>query len=134
MKISYPDHLAGTPDHAEIVFQSVGRTSSAAAPIVLDMAAVRWIAPYGAVTLLLTCRYLTQLTGCPVEIDELRPDVRAYLDRIDLFDVGRAWVRMRQAVDPEFRFGLWPRWISTESVLLLCHVPAPIRLCPRFDA
>lgn len=104
MRLPCPDHLAGSPDRAETVFQFVDRTSMAA-PVILDMAAVRWIAPYGALSLLLTCRYLTQLTGLPVELDAIRPDVRAYLERIDLFDVGQAWIRTRQAVDPEFRLG-----------------------------
>ena len=85
--IAVPDALGETPDKVENLFATL-QSSLSCSRITLDLTAVNWIRPYGAVSLLGVCRYLKQLTHSIVRITGLRRDVHAYLRRIDFFKCG----------------------------------------------
>jgi hypothetical protein len=51
----------------------------------LDLSQVRFIRPYGAVVLLCLCRCAARKAAQPIGLTGLRPDVHAYLRRIDFF-------------------------------------------------
>lgn len=79
-----PDALGKEPEVAEQIFTLL-TVPLLRGPIRLDMAAVTWIQPYGAVSLHGVCRYLKQFTQKPVLLSRLREDIHAYLRRIDFF-------------------------------------------------
>ena len=85
--IAVPDALGDLPDAVERLF-AILHTSTTGDPIALDLTAVTWIRPYGALSLLGICRYLKQLTHRPVRLTGLQGDVHAYLRRIDFFKCG----------------------------------------------
>jgi anti-sigma regulatory factor (Ser/Thr protein kinase) len=79
------DVLGRAPDEVEKLF-AILHNSPIDGPAVLDLTLVKWIQPYGAVSLLGLCRYLKQLTHRPVRLTGLQSDVHAYLRRIDFFE------------------------------------------------
>lgn len=81
---------------------------------VFDMSAVTFVKPYGAIALLSAARHLADLSGHPVRLENLAGDVHAYLDRVDLFDVGNDWLQPADAPDEQ-----WLRNPQTVSLLEL---------------
>jgi len=78
------DSLCGMPDTVEMLFTLLGGPSIRGS-IALDLAPVTWIHPYGAISILGSCRYLRQLTRKPVRLTGLQTHIHAYLRRIDFF-------------------------------------------------
>lgn len=62
------------------------------APLTVDMAQVEFVKPYGALLLLASARFIAERTGYKVKLDNLRNDTHAYLERMDLFTAGEAWL------------------------------------------
>ena len=56
--------------------------------IVLDVASVSFVCPYGAVLLLSVCQHLARERGRPVQLVGLQDHVHAYLRRLDFFETG----------------------------------------------
>lgn len=84
VSITIPDVLGGPPDDAERFLMLVAEMRPQSR-IALDLCAVTWIRPHGAVILLGACRFLAQLTGQSVHLTSLRDGVHANLRRIDFF-------------------------------------------------
>src|SRR5258708_34620608 len=84
MSLGVPDILGKEPEVVEKLFALLAVPPSRG-PVLLDMAAVTWIQPYGAVSLHGICRYLKQFTQEPVYLAKLRKEVHAYLRRINFF-------------------------------------------------
>lgn len=85
--ITLPDALGEAPDAVERLFE-VLHTASYVEPIALDLTSVKWIRPYGALSLFGICRYLKQLTHRSVRLTGLQRDIHAYLRRLDFFKCG----------------------------------------------
>jgi hypothetical protein len=64
-----------------------------------DMNTVTFVKPYGVIALLSAARHLAGLSGHPVRVENLAGDVHAYLDRVDLFDVGSNWLQPADVLD-----------------------------------
>lgn len=120
--IHVPNVLGGAPDMAETLLFRI----AAAQPgrrVRLDLSAVTWIRPYGAVILLGACRYLAQLGGSSVTIVGLRDAVHAYLRRIDFFEhAGEA----ASTPDPFDVANDWSRSVASSNVLELVTVGDPL--------
>lgn len=86
--IRVPNVLGGQPAGVETYLQLLNAAllKAAGRSIALDCAAVRWVAPFGAVVLLESCRYIEQCTGAAVRLGGMHPDIHAYLRRIDFFE------------------------------------------------
>ena len=83
--IVVPDVLGRkAPETLEMLFSLLQQSSSQTSNV-LNLAPVSWIIPYGAVSLIGTCRYLKKLTGKPIRLTGLQTDIHAYLRRIDFF-------------------------------------------------
>lgn len=117
-----PNVLGGAPDMAE-AFLSRMATTQPGPPVSLDVSAVTWVCPFGAVILLGACRYLAQLSGGLVAIVSLRSEVHAYLRRIDFFD--RAG-EVAYTPDPFDSADDWSRSEISSNVLELVPVGNPL--------
>lgn len=90
-QILIPNCLQGNPVAAEN-FVALTMTQIGYPPLVFDMRQVEFVNPYGALLLLVTSRYITEKTGHKVELQNIRENVHAYLERMDLFIEGAAWL------------------------------------------
>jgi len=111
-----PNFLDATPLIIEDLYNQtqelpIGR------PFALDMGAVRFIRPYGAIALVMTVRQLAARSGHRVQILNLRPDVHQYLHRMDFFDVVRPWT-----VSPPTPEEEWARSQQTQNLLELTRI------------
>ena len=86
----------------------------------LDMGAVTFIKPYGAIALTIASRRLSHLSGHPVILENLAADTHAYLQRMDLFDVGKEWLFSPASLD-----GHWSRSSQTPNLLELTTITGP---------
>ncbi len=102
-----PD-LLNTATSAEELIEVVARAEPRQ-PLVLDLSAVRWICPYGAILLSSLCRYQAFIRGRPVSLSNARPDVRQYLHDINFFlrSSGVAKVGIAAENYPSERVGEW---------------------------
>ena len=87
---------------------------------VFDMSAVTFVKPYGVIALLSAARHLAGLSGHPVRVENLAGNVHAYLDRVDLFDVGNSWLQPVDALDEH-----WLRNPLTVNLLELTLIGGP---------
>lgn len=92
---------------------------SAGDRLVLDLDAVTWVRPYGAVMLLGLCRFLSSLTGHAVGLTKVRSAVHAYLVRIDFFTA--ECVYAANSLNPSF---LLSRSAASSNVLELVSLDA----------
>jgi anti-sigma regulatory factor (Ser/Thr protein kinase) len=97
-RILIPNCLNRSPLAAE---KMVSRTISQAdqTPLILDMKQVEFVKPYGALLLLAATRYVTENTGHKVRLENLRDNVLAYLERMDLFIEGKEWIVCKDMPD-----------------------------------
>ena len=86
----------------------------------LDMSPVGFVKPYGVIALVTAARHLSGLSGHPVRLKNLAGDIHAYLDRIDLFDVGSDWLQPSDTLAEE-----WSRNPQTVNLLELTLVTGP---------
>jgi len=87
---------------------------------VFDMSTVGFVKPYGVIALISAARHLSGLSGQPVRVKNLAKDVHAYLDRINLFDVGGAWLQSADTLDEK-----WSRNPQTVNLLELTPITGP---------
>jgi len=85
-----------------------------------DMSAVTFVKPYGVIALLSAARQLADLSGYLVRMENLAGDIHAYLDRVDLFDVGGNWLRPADTLDER-----WFRNPQTVNLLELTPITGP---------
>lgn len=100
--IRVPNVLGGQPEAVDrylILLKDVP-TQSARQSVVFDMSAVRWIAPYGAIILLESCRYVAQQTGNAVCLVGLKYEVHAYLRRLCFFERAAPCAYTSDVFDP----------------------------------
>jgi anti-sigma regulatory factor (Ser/Thr protein kinase) len=84
--ILIPNCLANRPESVELAISALYTTVwSAGVQAVLDMSAVSFIRPYGAVQLLAACQMIAAATERAVELRKIRTLVHAYLRRVDFF-------------------------------------------------
>jgi len=87
---------------------------------VFDMSGVTFVKPYGVIALLSAARHLAGLSGHLVRVENLDGHVHAYLDRIDLFDVGDNWLQPADTLDER-----WLRNPQTVNLLELTPIAGP---------
>jgi anti-sigma regulatory factor (Ser/Thr protein kinase) len=123
--LTVPDVL-GSASHAVESFLALLPGAVVRGLTELDLSHVTWVRPFGAATLLLSCRYLAEHIGSAVRLTRLRANVHAYLRRIDFFDSsdGCAYTRDRLAPAEEFSRG-----VASPNVLELL----PIRTTADVD-
>ncbi len=99
--IRIPDRLGGNPQMAEPVISALythpWRNGTHAA---LDLSAVGFVRPYGAVQLLAACEMIAATTGNEVELRNIRTPVHAYLRRLDFFTSAPSAVLTRDRFEP----------------------------------
>ena len=78
----------GSPARADRWLADLVGAVPTAERIALDVAAVSFVCPYGAVVLLSVCRHLARERGRPVQLVGLQEHVHAYLRRLDFFKAG----------------------------------------------
>jgi hypothetical protein len=81
------------------------------------MRQVGFVKPYGVVALLLAARRLVGLSGQRVELANVDRQVRSYLERMDLFEVGGDWVAPAEVLDES-----WDRNPQTPNLLELTAI------------
>jgi anti-sigma regulatory factor (Ser/Thr protein kinase) len=101
-------------------FYVYAKQAPPAALYVFDMSAVTFVKPYGVIALLSAARHLAGLSGHPVRVENLAGNVHAYLDRVDLFDVGSGWIQSADALDEH-----WLRNPLTVNLLELTLIAGP---------
>jgi len=116
--ILVPNVLGKNPDEIEELFTLLTNSSRYESNI-LDMSSVTWIHPYGAISLLGICRYLSHLTQEPVRLVGLQRNIHAYLRRIDFFACDNGSVTAMDRFNPTDDFGRNP---SSSSVLELIPI------------
>lgn len=89
--ISVPNCLQREPQDAEELI-SLATANVKKNPLIYDMQQVEFINPYGVLLLLATSRHVAERTGHKVKIENLRSKVYAYLERMDFFSEGEAWL------------------------------------------
>jgi len=116
--IQVPSVLADI-EAAERFYATIAR-APLADQYMLDMNSVGFVKPYGVIALVTAARHLSGLSGHPVRLENLAGDIQAYLDRIDLFDVGSDWLRPSASLDEE-----WSRNPQTVNLLELTPIAGP---------
>lgn len=86
-------------------------------PYALDLHAVSFLKPPGVMALLLAVRQIKEKTGHPVSLLNLDNKLKSYLERVNLFDIAKAWLHLDEII-PETR---WDR--NPESTNLLELTP-----------
>ena len=82
----------GSPARADQWLAQLAERMPREERIALDVAAVSFVCPYGAVVLLSVCRHLARERGRPVQLVGLQEHVHAYLRRLDFFKAGASAV------------------------------------------
>ncbi len=90
--ITVPDCLGGSPRDVETFFALV-RAAPPASDFTLDMSRVTFVCPYGILGLVMAARQLAERGGRPVIVNNMTGQIHSYLERMDLFEVGRAWLQ-----------------------------------------
>jgi signal transduction histidine kinase len=117
--ITVPDSLGGSVGEVEALHALADRPQSAER-FVLDMGRVGFVKPYGVVALLLTARRLAALSGRRIEVASINRQVHSYLERMNLFDVGRDWLAPARSLGEE-----WDRNPQTPNLLELTAIEGP---------
>jgi anti-sigma regulatory factor (Ser/Thr protein kinase) len=87
---------------------------------ILDLSAVTFVKPYGIVALISAARQLAQRSTSPVHLENLAGNIHAYLDRVDLFDLGGNWMQVLSPPDER-----WSRNPQTLNLLELTGISGP---------
>ena len=117
--LTVPDVLAGGVADVERLHSLVDDCRPAER-FVLDMRRVGFVKPHGVVALLLTARRLSDLSRRRVELANVGRQVHAYLERMDIFEVGGDWVAPAEDLDEG-----WDRNPQTMNLLELTAVEGP---------
>jgi anti-sigma regulatory factor (Ser/Thr protein kinase) len=104
---------------AERFYISVEQAPSAER-YVFDMGDVTFVKPYGVIVLLSAARQLADLSGHSVRMKNFDEDVYAYLERIDLFEIGGSWLQPADALNKR-----WSRNPKTVNLLELTLISNP---------
>jgi len=118
ISLPVPDVLGGRHSDTE-QFLTLVSNAQPGQCITLNMSAVGWIRPHGAVLLLDVCRYLAELAHQPVRLVALRRDVHSYLRRIDFFERVGQMVYTTDSFDSAHDMG---RSASSANILELVPV------------
>lgn len=86
----------------------------------LDARAVSFVRPYGAIALVIAARLLSERSGRPVQLENLDNEVHLYLQRMNLFEVGRSWLQPTHPLKDE-----WTRDPQTPNLLELTTIAGP---------
>lgn len=111
-----PDVLNGIAPHGEGVYTLV-TDAPLADQYVLDMGAIGFVRPYGVVALVSAARCLSKRSGRAVCLSNIPSEVHSYLHRMNLFQVGGAWLRCSDHLDDE-----WLRSDYTANLLELTTI------------
>lgn len=111
-----PNVLKHGPGGVETFFAQVGQLPRGGR-YVFDMTDVTFVEPCGVIALLSSARHLSSLSGKQVLLKNLREDTHQYLDRMDLFQVARRWLRPTLSLNDG-----WNRNAGTINLLELTPV------------
>ena len=118
LRILVPDVLASVRRIED--FNTIVGAAPAADRYLLDMAGVSFVRPCGAIVLLSAARRLTALSNEPVVLQNLKADVHSYLHRLDLLDVGGAWLVLHEDLS-----AVWARDPATANLLEVTPIAYP---------
>jgi hypothetical protein len=76
--------------------------------LILDLSRVVFVRPHGLIALVTIARLWHAKTGCRVELVDIRPDVHAYLERMDLFARCGPWLEVCEPLADDARFDRSP--------------------------
>src|SRR5688572_21655007 len=80
--------------------------------VIFDMEEVRFLNPYGILSLVMWARHLTEKSRQPVKLTRLVPAVCSYLERVDLVKVASQWIEITETpLEP------WDRKTLSANVL-----------------
>lgn len=114
--LEVPNVLSNGPSGVETFFMQVAQLPRGGR-YVFDLAHVTFVEPCGVIALLTAARHLSLISGKQVLFKNLREDTHQYLDRMDLFQVGRTWLRPTLSLNQE-----WSRNAGTVNLLELTCV------------
>jgi len=114
--IKIPDILGGTVDRTDHLYSVIQEVPPSKA-YDLDMDAVSFVQPYGIIGLVLSARLLSERSGRPVTIRNLRTDIHQYFHRMNITRVAEAWLNISGELGEE-----WIRNPSTQNLLELTLV------------
>lgn len=103
-------------DTVEAFYQDV-LAQPPAVSYIFDMKHINFITPYGVIALVLTARTLSARSGTSVILTRLNDSVHHYLQRMDVFDVGRGWLYPDSTIDQA-----WYRNAATPNLLELTPI------------
>lgn len=89
--ITIPDKLNWSHSEFETVLEMINANLDHS-QIVYNMQEVRFVNPYGTLMLLAAARYVAQRTDHRTCLVNMRPEVHAYLERMDFFFQGASWL------------------------------------------
>jgi anti-sigma regulatory factor (Ser/Thr protein kinase) len=87
---------------------------------ILDMVKVAFMKPYGVVAIISAARHLSYLSGKPIRLKNLNTQLHQYLERMDVFRVGRNWLQQLGPLDEE-----WARSTQTPNLLEVTIITSP---------
>src|SRR5438309_790051 len=91
MTLRVPDTLAGGSEKLEVLFERL-QSIKCDRQLVLDFSGVHWIRPSGLIALVIFVRMACQQTGRRIRLVGCRPDILAYLERVDCFSRCAEWL------------------------------------------
>lgn len=114
--IKVPDILGGSVDRTNLFYTVIQEAPSSQA-YDLDMDAVSFVQPYGIIGLVLSARLLSERSGQPVTLRNIRTDIHQYLQRMNIIHVAGPWLKVSGELGDE-----WTRNPSTQNLLELTLV------------
>lgn len=119
LTIQVPNVLAADVEDVEMFYTCI-KALPLAEQYVFDMSIIAFIKPYGAIALIAAARYLYTCSGQPVRLENLADQPYLYLDRMDIFDIGRDWLQPPNILSEE-----WARDPQTPNLLELTKISSP---------
>jgi hypothetical protein len=101
----------GHPDHAESFYEELlaAIADGATGPLVVHLSQIPFVTPGTLIRLITAARLWHRLTGNPVILDGMRPNVHQYLERMDLFSSCNDCIR------PARHLGVADRWSRSRA-------------------
>lgn len=119
LTIQVPNVLAADVEDVEMFYTRI-KALPLAEQYVFDMSIIAFIKPYGAIALIAAARYLYTCSGQPVRLENLAEQPYFYLDRMDIFDIGRDWLQPPNILNEE-----WAKDPQTPNLLELTKISGP---------
>ncbi len=119
LTVQVPNILASNVEDVER-FYALLKDIPPAEQYVFDMSTVAFVRPYGAIALIAAARYLCACSGQPVRLENLADQLYLYLDRMDIFGIGRDWLQTTNFLKEE-----WARNPQTSNLLELTVITDP---------